>query len=753
MKITRILSPLLALLLILGCFAGCGKEKEADDVLMPSISTTATGRYVEKTIALPESRYPKDLTILSDGRLRVALEEEDGTILICTGSQDGSWEETISLPGEILSSGNVESVALASDGSIFCNTVQEQADETYQLHFWFISPSGEHREVPITYESVDPTMGYFIPNADFTADGRLMLQFYLDEMRELNTQTGELSKNLNELGTNLLKLGCAGNSVYMLSMNSGSVHQNGETKVLPDVLKAQIGASLEETYGNTPRIVFWENGEGYLFFTTHEGLYSYIPGGSVTEELLSGARCSLGDPSFVPLTMVGTEDGGVYILAIHDKEPALSYFGYDEAAPTVADTQLHIYSLYEDEDLRQMISQFQKANPDISVDLEIGLSGQDGLTEADAIRTLNTEILAGNSPDLIRLDGFEISTYLEKGLLKDVSHVLSQSGPLLEQVTNCYEAGGMVCAVPTTFALPAMYGPGNIVSQIHDLPSLIEAAKQAQLQNTLTQTVLNGILPVHFADMYYDSCSAAWLNEDGTLNEEKLAEYYAAMQALYAIDASYREENAQMLAEWTAEVSQYYTPGDYTGLGGAMSVCMGTQYLTAGTLDGMMQWSYGLAGDDQLDGFETIHFNGQASGIFLPRRIMGILTTGAHPQAAEKFLAFMLSQEVQAKSLTTGFPVNKAVFDTEIAEDRTTDSSFASGDQDGNMVVLYAQYPNASRRQELKSWVDNLTTPALTNRTIRSMVMQQMDDCCNGRITPEQAAQAALQALNLYLSE
>ena len=247
MKIKRLVSALLALLLVLGCFAGCGNKKSEEDALMPSISTNATGRYVEKTIALPESRYPKDLVILSDGRLRVALEEENGNILICTGSQDGSWEETTSLPGEILSSGNVESVALASDGSIFCNTIQEQADETYQLHFWLISPSGEQREVPITYESVDPTMGYFIPNADFTADGRLMLQFYLDEMRELNTQTGELSKNLNELGTNLLKLGCAGNSVYMLSMNGGSVHQNGETKVLPDVLKAQIGASLEET--------------------------------------------------------------------------------------------------------------------------------------------------------------------------------------------------------------------------------------------------------------------------------------------------------------------------------------------------------------------------------------------------------------------------------------------------------------------------------------------------------------------------
>lgn len=53
----------------------------------------------------------------------------------------------------------------------------------------------------------------------------------------------------------------------------------------------------------------------------------------------------------------------------------------------------------------------------------------------------------------------------------------------------------------------------------------------------------------------------------------------------------------------------------------------------------------------------------------------------------------------------------------------------------------------------LKDWVDALTTPALTDQTIREIVMEQMESCCNGRITPQEAAQTALRALNLYLSE
>ena len=128
---------------------------------------------------------------------------------------------------------------------------------------------------------------------------------------------------------------------------------------------------------------------------------------------------------------------------------------------------------------------------------------------------------------------------------------------------------------------------------------------------------------------------------------------------------------------------------------------------------------------------------------------MGILTTAAHPQAAETFLSFMLSDEVQAKDLTTGLPVNQVTFDRELSEDRYVDSVISSG-PDGS---YHAQWPNAAQREELRGWVEELNTPANTNRTIRYMVMEPLWDCCNGISTPEQAADNALQSLNLYLSE
>lgn len=752
----RIISMMLALLVLLGCLSGCGKEPELSVV---SQSGNAMGRYVEQSITLPDSDYAMDMVMLSDGRLRVALMKADGNVLICTaGTQSNTWD-TFALPVKITESGSIGAVALSPEGSVFCSTLQKMEDDTYQPHFWFLDSSGNSREIPVTYADVNPQMGYFVPTCDFTADGRLLAQFYSKEVREVNLETGELGSNLNELETSLLTFCCAGEDTYMLGWSSGSVCRGGVTEALSGVLGEQVVASLQATEGSEPKITFWENSDGYLFFTTHDGLYSYAPGGSVTEELVSGGRSSLGDPTFFPKALTGAEDGSFYVLG-QGAEAALYHYVYDPEAPTQPSIQLRLYSLYEDENLRQMVSQYQKSHPEVAIDLEIGLTGEDGVTVADALRTLNTRILAGSGPDLICLDGFNIDTYLEKGILADLSGVLNQAGPLLEQVTNCYAQDGKVCAVPTTFAIPAMYGAEKYVSQIHDLDSLVAAAKQAKEENPDRERIVNAMYPITMADLYYDSCSAAWVNPDGTLDAEKLAAFYAAMKELYALDESFRQANAEWMAEFAEEFENgeyYFAPGDYTGLGGVFYIYGDICYLPTGTLDGMYAWSsHVLAGEkDYLSvGYRTIPLSGQASNVFLPRRIMGILTTATHPQAAETFLTFMLSDEVQAKDLTTGFPVNQVTFERELSEDRYVDSVISTGSAvQGTSVSYSAQWPNASQRQQLKGWVDDLTTPALTDRTIRSKVMDQMVDCCNGKITPQQAADAALRSLNLYLSE
>lgn len=745
----------LILALILTCLAGCGGREPEIAVTAPE-ETVAMGRYVEQDLPLPEDGTAMDMVALATGALRAAVDCDDGVVRVYTTDPDRTaWEESFALPEtretEWISD---YGFALSPTGEVFYLTANDLGNNgPYEHHLWLRTADGEIREIPITYPDVDTDSSLLVWNCDFTGDGRLFAVFGMDQVYEMDLETGALGRNVNELERNVTSLCCAGDSVYMIctSRRTASFFQDGKTEPLSGVLMDKITQSLQATEGYDDKLTFWENGQGYLFFTTDDGIYSYIPGGSVVEKLVEGGRSSLGDPSFFPKALVGAEDGSFYVLGQSGDGVAVHRYVYDPDIPTVPDTLLRVYSLKDDEILRRTISRYQKSHPEVAIEFEVGISGDDGVTEADAIRTLNTEILAGDGPDILRLDGFSIDTYLEKGLLTDLGGVIGQAGPLLEQVTNCYAQDGTVRALPTGFVLPVIYGPGHIVSQIHDLDSLVAAAVQAQAEKPDTRSVMVGFVAAKLADDFYDGCSAAWIRPDGTLDEEKLTEYYDAMARLYALDEKLRQDLGE---ETLAEFAEEYVPGDYNGSSGARMIATGDELLAAGTMNGINSWAYMLAGDDLLDGYETVHLNPQGGHVFLPKRVMGILTTSAYPEAAEDFLLYMLSDEVQTTSdWSDGFPVNKEVFDREIREDGETTATFGTSDEDGNYLSLEAKWPDERRRQELKTWVDALDTPALTNQTIRTMVMDQMDDCLNGRITPQQAAQNALKNLNLYLSE
>ena len=97
--------------------------------------------------------------------------------------------------------------------------------------------------------------------------------------------------------------------------------------------------------------------------------------------------------------MVLGPDGKIYIAEIDYNSSTMSgkvvAFTYSADTPTVPDTELTVYSLEENSSIRQAVVMFQKKYPDIFLTLETGMSGDDGVTRTDALKTLNTEIMAG----------------------------------------------------------------------------------------------------------------------------------------------------------------------------------------------------------------------------------------------------------------------------------------------------------------------------------------------------------------------
>lgn len=747
----RIPALALTLVMLLGCLTGCGSKPDSN-ILSPNTPTDgrAMGRYVEQAIEVPGLGYAEDMVLLNDGRLRVAGSTEEEKTCVWTMTDSGDWEQT-PLPAEIDESGYVASVALAADGRIFCYTTVwgEGFDKNEDHHLWLVEADGQLREIPITYPDMDNVQGALIHKSDFTQSGKLIANVNYREMRELDLETGAFGDNQNDMEIYPDYLGCAGEDTYVLGDEGSFRYRDGQVSNLTGAAGEQIQSIVTANNGMVNgRISIWSNEEGYLFFVTNDGLYSAVPEGSVTELLVDGKRTSLGGPSFGPIALTGSGDG-FYVLGSDGGEAVLYRYYYDENVPTEPDKTLRIYSLKSDETLQQAASLFQKNNPDYAVDLEIGMTGEDGVTEGDAIKALNTQILAGTGPDILNLDGLPLESFLEKGILTDLDSVISQCGDLLTNVTNCYAQDGKVYAMPTGFTLPAIYGPEDIVSQIHDMDSLIEAVIAAKERNPKGTNALYAVNPVEMADNLYDSCSAAWKKSDGTLDEEKLTEYFAGMKTLYDLDADYRAslgDEISRFSEWE------YAPGYMTYLGAAYMVCRGTG-CNVGMLCGMNWWESALMGDQKLTGYEVLPLSVQASNTFLPKRVMGILNTTENKEAAEDFLVFLLGEQVQSREYAVGFPVNMAALEKQIAEDKESYSSGSFSNDDGTYEEYDGLYPDAQRRQRLKTWAEALTTPALTDQIIRNAIIEQAKNCLSGNVSPEEAAKTAIRSLNLYLSE
>ena len=73
---------------------------------------------------------------------------------------------------------------------------------------------------------------------------------------------------------------------------------------------------------------------------------------------------------------------------------------------------------------REGINAYAAQHPEQTITVEYGQDSiNNGMTLDDVIRTLNVEIFAGEGPDVLVLDGLLIESYIDQGILADLSQV------------------------------------------------------------------------------------------------------------------------------------------------------------------------------------------------------------------------------------------------------------------------------------------------------------------------------------------
>lgn len=593
----------------------------------------------------------------------------------------------------------------------------------------------------------------------FTDDSKLLLQDYQGMVYTVDAKTGELGHKFGGDPKNYTSgFSTAGDTLFLLTANEIQLFDlaTGEQKEKDNALSEQVmkgQSNISMAVIQEPFLVTGGKDENTIFFCQSDGMYSHSMGGNLVEQVINGALTSLANPSFGMIAIAALEDDSFLIAGSESLESSKLYrYTYSKDAPSTPSTEIKAYSLKDNAEIRQAIAFYQKQNPDTCVTLEVGIKGDDAMTVSDALRTLNTNIMAGKGPDILILDGMPLDSYIEKGLLSDMSQYLKSAGTdteLLENIKNVYTKDDKLMALPTRFMIPMIQGDKRDLDAITDLKSFADHLEKLKKENPDGSSILNTIEKDDLSNLMYLISSPEWVEEDGTLNQDDLEEFFTQLKRIYEIDD--RDPNSMSAMSVTIASGQVM-PTYYGISNGMFPFASDSIKVNMGLMGSGFDYAYMNGGTNaRKDGAAKV-LNGQAENVFVPSTMVGLSSKSSNPEAAGKFIAYLFSKEAQEISQGSGFPINEAAFDAGLmAIVENEPISFPK--DSGEMVELKIEKPSEEQLNMIKTWVKGLSVSSLGDDVIKEAVSEQANDCLSGTITAEQAAKNIIQKVNLYLSE
>lgn len=571
------------------------------------------------------------------------------------------------------------------------------------------------------------------------------------------TAKGELisSVPLSEYGG--MELLTTGDALYSLGYDENLSRFNFSDQSQPPVANISLNGSMD--------VKLSADQENNLYVLSTKGIQRLANGGSLWETVLDGNLSILSSPSYTVKNFITDGSGGFYYsfsALTEDGEVKFSkiiHASYHSDVPTTPSEILSVYALEDSPTLRQTISVYQQEHPDTMVDLQIGYDPESSPTMSDIIRALNTELLAGKGPDVLILDGLPLHSYIEKGVLDDISDLVPED--MYANLAEAMRQEGKIYAVPGKITIPLLYGASEKLDQIQTLTDLSQDSQPPFL-------ILND--PQKLLDVLMASSAPDWTDDRGTPDRGKLAEFFAYASDIYSKWDQKENMGSTMFSMAGAGDASIFDIGqdEVSYSSGDALFCMrnteGFSVLRSNLTTVSMRETINDSGESEINyeiGIGSFkHMPGYPDQTFIPVGMAGVVSTGK-TEAARAFVQTMLSPAVQNYAFNDGLSILKSVFHSwldatrkdfedmmkESLEVETQDSSAATD----NMGNISNGFDVVSR--QIQQILPALSVPVIIDSYLKDAVTEQGIACLTEGKTPEAAADDVLKAFSLKLQE
>lgn len=768
--------------------AGCGNQNNGTDG-SPGNSQgetqgsslgdpgTAMGRYAEEEIDLTDK-----LEIV-----RGMKKLPDGTLII-TDSSSGVWESkdfgatwknvNSSWLDEMFIHAYFLDLQAAPDGTlgvIYSDYGEESGEEQEEYSAFdfhplceLVKPDGTvvPVEISLSEDEMYPSRIWFSDSGRIfvTAFGDKIYEVHEDGSSEVVLTVDSRPQLLQFQGNLLIADGYDFTAPFLYDLEKKEVVEAEE-------LSAFIGKNYPDrgfNGGSWYDLYLFPGEEDELYLAGDKGLHRYHMGDGGMEQLIDGKLSRLGSPLYSLKGMVslgGTTLTGGEFLSV-SSAGKLIRFTYDPNLPSAPAESLSVYSLEDSYSIRTAISLYQVNHPEIYVDYEIGMAEGEAVTREDALKKLNTQIMAGEGPDVLMMDGLPMDSYVEKGLLLDLTDLMGGLSKEVDFYDNLYQAiakDGRIYVVPAEVYLPVVLGREKYVSGMKDLTSIADEICRIREDNP-EKDIIYSCNEKAVMKSFAPIAAPMWKMDNGEINQEAIGEFLTQMKRIYDAqmdglneksleEHSLMEEyNAREYGEdWLYDITQYsnneiYFVGDY------QQFSMGVTTYPYGY--------WGLTSVAKNEGFEDASFTpvkGLCENVYIPATMLGINAASGKTDRAEEFFREFLGKEVQ--TALGSYVINKEALEESFKpEENYVGENGEYGmqaiiDEDGRETYFSVFIATEEEMNTFRDWMESADTPYIADMVLEKTVFEAGEKYVQEEQSLEETLEAIEQQLAIYLSE
>lgn len=499
-------------------------------------------------------------------------------------------------------------------------------------------------------------------------------------------------------------------------------------------------------FGDQDRGQLCAAGEGTYYLANPKGIFVYKEDGSIVEQIYDAGRGVMGETasSLIFNHFLAGENEDFYALYTdyETQELSICYYYYNGSVTSEVENELSVYSLYESRMIEDAVRKYEREHPETEVTYEYAVESDGSGNPEDAIDTLNTQLLNKEGPDLLLLDDLPVDSYIERGVLEDLTDYvegLVSDGTILENVVKGTAVDGKNYELPAAFSLPVYYGTQETIKRLDTLESISQYMEKNPKGKVLGAASLQQVAYLLFAANYQD------IQKDGVFSQDALVQILETAKAIWDANPSDAMEEA-----WNTGFSSQVMSGK--GLSAFASIGMDELYDDTG-----------ITGVEDVTGISSMAMMfdilvkhpemtvENVNNMYTPANRMGINSSSSQKELAKDFMETVLSDEIQVGDYLEGLPIRveslEKIPQISDASDMTIGSSY-----DGGPSREYGM-PSADQVQQIVDMAKQADTPLLIDRTVRNTFLECVQNYAGGDVSAQEAAQDMSDKMDLYLAE